>query len=113
MNTYLLIPLIEFTFCVALLALLMISGRRQVRRGASGGGGCGVSSCTSGSRVVGGYDTTEATGAATRVSAGVQSCDPARYSYTKGFAGSRISTSTGAAAVAKRAASGERPTTKP
>ena len=32
MNTYLLIPLIEVSFCVALLALLMVSGRRHIAR---------------------------------------------------------------------------------
>ena len=32
MNTYLLIPLIEVAFCVALLALLMVSGRRHIAR---------------------------------------------------------------------------------
>lgn len=32
MNTYLLIPLIEVIFCVALLVLLMVSGRRHIAR---------------------------------------------------------------------------------
>jgi putative nucleotidyltransferase with HDIG domain len=32
LNTYLLIPLIEFTFCVALLVVLMISGKRHIAR---------------------------------------------------------------------------------
>ncbi len=32
MNTYLLTPFIEFTFCVALLVLLMVSGKRHIAR---------------------------------------------------------------------------------
>ena len=32
LNTYLVIPLIEFTFCVTLLVVLMVSGRRHIAR---------------------------------------------------------------------------------